>query len=327
MTDNTTRVADVIVPERFNPYMREQSTRLNAFFRAGIIANVPDVSIASGAEGGTQVNMPFWQALSQRAQILDDTTDLVIQKIGTGKDIAVLNGRALVYGASDMSAALSGDDPMRAIGDGLAENWSYEMNSMVLAVLRGAMGSLENSANSPNVLNISALSGAAAYIDGSTFIDAGQKLGDFKDRIVGVAMHSAVESWLRKQDLIAFIKPSDGEDMIPTFQGKRVIVDDALAPDSGDVFTTYLFGPGAIGFAEGTPKVPTEPWRQPLVGGGEECLISRRLLVLHPRGVKWTGTPSKQTPTDAELANSANWSRVYDPKNIRIVRFVHKIGS
>ena len=326
MVDAPTLVADVVEPTRFNPYMREASTRLNAFFRAGIIAAVPDVSIANGAEGGTQVNMPFWAALNQRAQLLDDTTDLTIQKVTSGKDVAVLNGRSLVYGASDMAAALAGDDPMRAIGDGIAENWSYEFNQVLIAVLRGAMGALQNEVGSPNVLDISHLSGAAAQINGSTFIDAGQKMGDFKDRIVGVAMHSAVESWLRKQDLITFVKPSDGEAELPYFQGKRVIVDDALAADSGSIYTTYLFGPGAIGYAEGDAKVPTEIFRQPLKGSGQDCLITRRLFVMHPRGIKWIGTTQKQTPSDAELSIASNWSRVYDPKNIRCVRFVHKIG-
>jgi hypothetical protein len=33
-----------------------------------------------------------------------------------------------------------------------------------------------------------------------------------------------------------------------------------------------------------------------------------------------------ETPTEAELANAQNWKRVYEPKQIRIVAFKHKIG-
>ena len=43
--------------------------------------------------------------------------------------------------------------------------------------------------------------------------------------------------------------------------------------------------------------------------------------ILHPRGVKFTDTTVvDDTPSNAELALEANWSRVYEAKNIRIVR-------
>ena len=31
-------------------------------------------------------------------------------------------------------------------------------------------------------------------------------------------------------------------------------------------------------------------------------------------------------PTNAELANPANWLRVYEPKNVRIVKYTHRIA-
>jgi hypothetical protein len=95
------------------------------------------------------------------------------------------------------------------------------------------------------------------------------------------------------------------------------------------VYDTYLFGPGAIGWGEGNPKVPTETGRAPLTNGGQEYLVSRRHFVMHPRGIRWTpisGVPSKQTPSDVELAATANWTAVYQHQNIRIVKFRHKIA-
>ena len=57
--------------------------------------------------------------------------------------------------------------------------------------------------------------------------------------------------------------------------------------------------------------------------GGETYLITRRHFVLHPRGIAWqnvTVTPTKPaSPSNANLALPANWSRVYDRKNIRLV--------
>ena len=57
-----------------------------------------------------------------------------------------------------------------------------------------------------------------------------------------------------------------------------------------------------------------------------DLLINRRVFILHPRGVKWTETSvSGAFPTNAELATSTNWQRVYENKAIRIVAFKHKI--
>ena len=126
----------------------------------------------------------------------------------------------------------------------------------------------------------------------------------------------------RKQNLIDFQLDSNNQE-IAFYQGKRIIVDDKM-PVSAGVYTDYFFGQGAIGYNEGTPKVPSEVERNGLVGGGEEYLISRRHYVMHPRGVKWIGSPAADTPTNAELATAGNWSRVYDQKNIRIVAFKHK---
>jgi hypothetical protein len=329
MVDTPTKVADIIVPSIFNPYYREQSIKLNAFFASGLVETVDDLNF--GQRGGIQIDMPFYKALGERAQLLDDDDDLEIKKIETGRDIAVQHARALVYGGTDLASALSGSDPMMAIADGVAQNWSNEFNLQLIATLKGAMGALGAESPTVNTLDISALSGELAYLDGDSFIDAGQTMGDAKTKIAAVGMHSAVEAWLRKNDLITDVDLADSEGaaMLPFFQGKQVIVDDDFSVESGGIYTTYLFGRGSIGYGEGAPKVPTESDRLPLKGGGQEFLVTRRHYVLHPRGVKWnpsSGVPAKVTPSDTELASASNWSRVWNAKNVRIVRVVHKIG-
>lgn len=309
MADTPTKLEDVIVPERFNPYYREQTTRVNAFFQSGVMAPVDDVDF--GGAGGATINMPFWKALGERAQLLDDGDNLEIRKIQSGQDKAVLHARALVYGGTDLAGDLAGDDPMDAVGAGVAENWSYEFNMVTVATLKGAFGALAAESTPKNVLDISSLSGAAAYIDGSAFIDAGQLMGDRKDRIVAVSMHSAVEAYLAKNDLIEEIRDSQGNWMFNTFQGKRVIVDDGAHAPAGGVYDTWLFGPGALGYGEGSPKVPTETGREALLGGGQDYLVTRRHFVIHPRGIAWdpaSGVPAKTTPSDTELSNAGNWS-------------------
>lgn len=318
-----TKIADVIVPEIFNPYVIERTAELSALWQAGIVSTVGDIQLGGG---GSTIQMPFWQDLAGDDQVLDDSTDLTVEKISAAKDVAVVNGRALVYGATDLSGALAGDDPMRAIGDLIAGKWARQMQKVVISVLNGAMGALGD--ESKNTLDISSLSGAASILDGDAFIDALGTLGDAESKIQAIAVHSATHRLMKKQGLIETIPPEDGKEEISLYQGKRVIIDDGMPVDNGK-YTTYLFGAGAIGYAEGSPKVPSEVQREALKNGGEEYLVTRRHFVLHPRGVKWnpgSGVPAKDTPSNTELADKANWTRVYENKNIRIVRLVHRVS-
>jgi len=315
----STLVSDVVVPEVFVPYMIERTAELSAFFQSGIVAPVPELNMPD--QGGSQVNMPFWQDLAGDDQVLDSGTDLTVGKIVAARDVAVLNARALVYGATDLAGALAGADPIQAVANLYASKWARQWQKTLINVLNGAMTPVTD-----NVFDISALVGAASNIDGASFVDALQRLGDAKDAVSAVAMHSATEARLAKNDLIQYLQDSEGSPRIPYFMGKRVIVDDGLPVDT-DTYTTYIFGPGAIGYGEGAVKTPLEEQREGLKNGGETYLISRRHFVLHPRGIRWTGTPVGDTPTNAELANGANWTQAYESKNIRIVQFKHTLDA
>ena len=56
----------------------------------------------------------------------------------------------------------------------------------------------------------------------------------------------------------------------------------------------------------------------------DSVFINRRRYILHPRGVKFTSAAVVgNSPTNAELENGANWSRVFESKNVRIVAIEH----
>ena len=56
----------------------------------------------------------------------------------------------------------------------------------------------------------------------------------------------------------------------------------------------------------------------------DTVLINRRRYILHPRGVKFTSAAvAGTTPSNAELENGANWARVFENKNVRIVAIDH----
>ncbi len=314
-----TQIADVIVPEVFNPYVIERTAELSVLVQSGIV--VPNAELdALASSGGKTVNMPYWSDLTGDDEVLSDSTALTPQKITAGQDIAVLLERGKAWSANDLAKALSGDDPMRAIGDLVAAYWARMEQKTLISVLTGAMGAASMTGN---VKDISGGADDAALIDGSNFLDAQQLLGDAKDRLTAIAMHSAVETYLAKLDLIEYVRESDANPRVPYYMTKRVIVDDGC-PVSGGVYTTYLFGEGAIGRGNGNVPMPTETDRDSLAG--DDILINRRHFILHPRGIAWVGSAAGASPTNTELAKATSWERKYENKNIRIVQFKHKIA-
>ena len=314
-----TKIADVIVPEVFNPYVIERTAELSAIQAAGIIENNPELDKLASA-GGRLINMPYWKDLTGDDEVLSDNGALTPGRIEAGQDIAVLLMRGKAWGVNDLAKALSGDDPMRAVGDLVAEYWARRRQATMFALLKGVFLA---PTMAQNVHDISGLAGDLAKFSGETFIDATTKLGDNKDKLTAIAVHSLTYASMQKQNLIEYIPNARGEVVIPTYMGHRVIVDDTC-PKAGDIFTSYIFGRGALGLGNGGAPVPTETDRDSLAG--EDILINRQHFVLHPRGVKFTDdTVAGSSPANGELEIADNWTRVYEPKNVRIVAFKHKL--
>lgn len=314
----STKISNVIVPQVFNPYVIQETTRLDAFVQAGIV-QADSVFDKLASSGGTILNMPFWNDLDGDSEELSDTGALSVNAITAGQDQARLHMRGKAWGVNDLATALSGDDPMKVIGSKVAKYWTGERSKALFKTLKG----LETTLASTNVHDISALTGGAEIIGVSTTLDAKQKMGDNASKLTGIAMHSAVFTKLQKNNEIDFVADSQTLVQIPTYLGYRVIVDDSCPVATG-VYTTYLFGQGAFALGQGNAPVPTETDRDSLAG--EDILVNRQHFILHPRGVKWTeNTVTGKTPTFAEIATGANWSKVYETKNIRIVIFKHKI--
>lgn len=313
-----TRLADVIVPEIWRGYMINETTRLDAFVESGIAANVS----AEIEDWGVTVNVPFFNDLTGDSNVSDDTTDIQVKGITTGLDVAPALMRDDAFGATQLSAELSGSDPAGAIASRVGKYWAGERQKALLKTLDGVFGA---ASMAPNLFDISGLTGGAANFGASAFIDATHALGDHSRLLSGVAIHSDTEKAMKKADLIQYIQPSSGGLPIPYYQGKRVIVDDQMPVTTG-VYTSYIFGSGAVAYADKARDNAVEVGRDPLKNGGRDYIVTRERWCFHIRGVKWIGTPVKSTPSNAELAVGTNWLRVYDPKQIRVVAFKHKIG-
>ena len=331
-----TAVADIIIPTEFEKYAIKRTAELSRFGDSGIIEMAPEFNaLADG--GGREVKMPFWKDLTATRQLLSDSASLTVNKVTSDQDIARIHNDGQVWSVNHLAKVISGDDPMQAIVDLVAGYWARTDEGLVISALKGVFAAGSMSANLLAIHSESiAAQTSATRLNGATFVDACAKLGDAADRLTAVAMHSATEAALRKLDLIDFIPDSEGKAMLRTFQGRRVVVDDTLPTRAGStdgtVYTTYLFGQGA--FAKGVAPLDGTPLQGGFGTEGVELarvpldsdtvLINRRRYILHPRGVKFTSASvAGDSPTNAELETGANWTRVWEAKNVRLVAITH----
>lgn len=327
-----TLISDVIVPSVFAPYALERTATLSEVVQSGIVGMDPEFDrLASGP--GKTVDLPFWKDLLGSSEVLSDSSPLTPDKITTGQDTAAVHVRGKAWGSNILAKLLAGDDPMRQIADLVAGFWARDLQGMLLKVLEGLFNNTNGVLRTTHRLDLyqDVVAGSitdAMRLTGSNFVDATVKLGDAGSRLMAVAMHSEVEAFLRKADLIDFLPDSEGKPIIRSFQGRQVVIDDGcpkVAGDNATAYTTYLFGPGAFGLGNGAmdAQEAVEVGRDILAS--DDLLVNRRRFILHPRGVRWTGTAAGASPTLTELGVGTNWSKVYSDKNIRMVAIRHNL--
>jgi hypothetical protein len=326
-----TKLSDIVVPSVFAPYALEKTAELSEIIAAGIAGRDPEFDkIASG--GGKTADLPYWKDLTGDSEVLSDSDGMTVDKISTGQDTCAINNRGKLWGANVLTKLISGDDPVAQLLFFVGGFWARDAQRILMRILDGLFGTSGVLATTHR-LNIysDVASGSitdAMRLTGETFIDGLQKLGDANQKLTSVAMHSDVEALLKKRDLIDFIPDSQGKPQIRIFQGRRVIIDDNCPKVSGTnspYYVTYLFGEGAFAWGDGVIDAEDAVETDRDIANSDSLLANRRRFILHPRGVRWTGTPAGASPSNAEFATVGNWQKCYSDKNIRIVAIKHNV--
>ena len=332
-----TRLSDVITPEVFADYMTQDTMKGTAFFNAGLIQ--PDAELSNKlAGGGTTFQAPKWDDL--RGTLGGISTDnpadiLALNNVGSFQETAVRMTHNEGWGAMQFASQLAGSSAMTRIGDRVKNWWDLYFNDVAANLLLGIVSS--NLANNAGDMYHDA--GAASF-SGTVALDAAQRLGDAKNKLNILSIHSKTESRMQKAGLLtnAFTpeKDIDGREFTgQMYMNKwRVVVDDRMPngqtatdanPGGGasvngvalaaNEYLSVLSAPDVIGHGESQNEIiPVEVDREALAGNGsgEDRLVTRRVFTFHPRGHRFTSASmAGSTPTLAEIANGANWTRVY----------------
>jgi hypothetical protein len=319
-----TRLTNVIVPEVFTPYTVQRTAEVSNLLNSGIVTTSPQLnSLASG--GGATFNLPFFNDLSGDSEVIEDNTSLTVNNLTTERQIGVALNRARSWGASFLAQYVSGEDPMRVVGDLVAEYWAREEQKIVLKILTALFAS-SGPINTTHFNNQE-----ASALTNTMLIDTIAKIGDAYDKLSTIVCHSQIYHSLRKLDLVQYVsEPSNLPSQFPTYMGMNILVDDGVVTgthSSNTTYHTYVFATGAFSYGTGALDAAdaTEVDRDSLKS--EDVLINRRRYVMHPNGFKWAGSPSGSSPTNTELATATNWTQVFENKNIPVVALNSRVSA
>jgi hypothetical protein len=311
----TTQLADIFVADYYGTIAPVNSPEKTAVFESGIIVKSPELdAIAQNGQGTSEIS--YWQDLDadEEPNISNDNPD-DLGEVGKAEQ-GTMRARTLYlnkgYGVADLTSELANTEPMQHIRNRFGTYWTRRWQRYLLGAARGVIAS--NIANDSGDMVVD----AGATISAGAFQDAAFTSGDAADVFSAIGVHSVVMNQMVKQDLIEYLRDSDGRIILATYLGKPVFMDDSLVYGAGRYLSVF-FGQGAFGYGEGTPAVPVELERKPGGGngGGAEVLWERKTFILQPAGFSWKGSNNQNlSPTATQYAAAANWERVFDRKQV-----------
>lgn len=320
-------------PEVFSGYMAEQPTWNDAIINSGILVQDSTIMDLIG-EKGNVATLPFYVPIDEaESQALnnDGETDNTPVEISGKKQTAMLIQRMKAWKAQDFTKELTGADPMTHVANSVAGFYRQTRVRDLMAIVDAVL-SLKGMEN--HVKDIAETTGTgtvtdANKVDETTLIFAKQQaLGDSSDNMGLLFLHSYMYAKYQALGLVDYNKYTvtnalAGDVNLPSINGFIPVVSDRYTVDTSKtnpVYKTYMIGAGAFLTCDKTNyEDPYYADYDPETKAGIRKLYTKQGYVLHPNGFSIDqGKVAKESPTNAELGNKANWSLVYNHKNIRM---------
>jgi hypothetical protein len=335
-----TQLSGLVIPKVFTPYVQLQTSIKSALIQSGAVSRdgFLDNFLAGGGDVAT---LPFYKDLTRVASNRSGDDDAVSStaKAITAASIAVHRlSRNQSWTATDLSADMTGSDPLMNIGDRVAKYWVWDIQNIVLSALDGVFRS--NAANNNKDMSVDAYT-ANAPISRDVIIDGLATMGDSMDELGVLLLHPLVYAKLLKEDNnLTTEYDSDTKRTITRYMGMEVVripqlpagYDEVLGTGVPGKYVSYILGRGSLRLGMGLPKTPTEVWRDPAKanGGGVETLFSRTELAVAPEGHSFVasykvGGADPGVAAAGDLGLAASWSRTYPERNqVRLARLITK---
>lgn len=306
-----------------------------ALLNSGVLVADPLIS-GQLEKDGNLFTIPFYNVLEGDPVNYNGATDITSTETSGDSQTGVAYGRAKGFTARNFVAELSGSDPFGHIVNSVARYWDKYRQNLLIQMLDGLFAITNDNDWAKHTVNLADGTVAAPHkIEATTLGEAATDvLGDNKDKFSLAIMHSKVANTLEKLEVLDFWKQTDANGIqrpmkIGAANGFVVIVDDSVpvvsaTEEAAPQYTTYLLGEGVLRQGNGRLDIPVEVARDPAKNGGQDTLYTRIREAIHPNGFSFK-VPSSgwtESPTDAQLANKANWVRKFNHKAIPMAKII-----
>lgn len=341
-------------PQAFGAYTeRIPNLKKNELIKSGALKGNTDIKNTFSSQTGTvYAVLPMHGLIGGTAQNYDGETDLTSEGTETYERGVVVVGRMQGWTEKDFSEDVTGGVSFMDNVSAQVSDYKAELDQLTLTKILEGIFSMTGAKNLEFVNNhttdITAVEGEDKdgnpknQVASDTLNNAIQKAsGDNKSVFTLAVMHSAVATHLENMKLLKYMTQTDANGIerqlaLASWNGRAVLIDDSVpteevpaveesgtkgqagyvAPqDAYTKYTTYVLGNGAFDHEDIGAKVPYEMYRDPKKNGGEDTLYMRQRKVFAPYGISFTKkSMATKSPTDAELANGANWELVNNGK-------------
>ena len=243
-------------------------------------------------------------------------TDNVPTEIAGGKQSWIRIDRMKAWKALELTRELTSADPMAAVARNTGRYWRMYKQGLLVKLVNAVLGvsGLEN-----HVLTVK-----SGGVTANQLIDVQQAaLGDMSGKFGLLVVHSKIMAEYKKMGLLNYNKYTitnvlQKEVSLPTING-LVVIENDRGTDDGTNYNSFLLGQGSVLTANPKVITPDSTEYDAAKAGGTDILYNNRSFILHPNGISFDADSiQKETPTDEEFTNAANWKLKFDHKNVRM---------
>ena len=326
-----TFLGDLVTRPEFLGYVQEDIYNACKFVQSGALVRN---SALDAKAGGVKVQVPFFKPIAPTEERITSANNwgtsgagyLTPQKIEATDQIMPIIHRGFSYAVDDLSRLGTGSDPMGAIRNQISQAINKLRTATMLNQLDGIFGTVTGNATDASS---NAASTEANYLSISNVIKAKNLLGERSSELSVIAMHSDVYAYLQQAGSLQFSSTAlsigsgiqwggggigQTQTEVAYFNGLRVIQDDLCAPTlnvgGSDQYPVYVLGAGSL----------NEGVQQELKIESDRNILSKQDVIsldyhygFHLGGTKYGGADN---PTNANLANNANWTLAYTERKM-----------
>nr|DAZ08924.1 MAG TPA: major capsid protein [Caudoviricetes sp.] len=305
-------------PEVYQGFVDQEATFSDSILASGILAT--DQSLAASLDnGGVMGTIRFYNPLDPDTDaplVRDGVTDNVPTEIAGGKQSWIRIDRMKAWKALELTRELTSADPMAAVARNTGRYWRMYKQGLLVKLVNAVLGvsGLEN-----HVLTVK-----SGGVTANQLIDVQQAaLGDMSGKFGLLVVHSKIMAEYKKMGLLNYNKYTitnvlQKEVSLPTING-LVVIENDRGTDDGTNYNSFLLGQGSVLTANPKVITPDSTEYDAAKAGGTDILYNNRSFILHPNGISFDADSiQKETPTDEEFTNAANWKLKFDHKNVRM---------